>query len=654
MPAPKTCDTFPKLLDYNAEHLGTRPASRVKWWGIWQEYTWADVRQNVREIACGLASLGLKRGDKLAIVGDNRPYLYWSITAAQAVGAIPVPVYQDSAAKEMQFVLDHADIRFVVAEDQEQVDKMSEMKEQCPKLEKVVFGDARGMLNYEQSWLYSLDDLKRRGREFMEKNPGFYDEEVAKGKGSDIAIINYTSGTTGVPKGVMLSFDNVIIMARTAVEFEGITDKDEILAYLPMAWIGDAAFSIAQSHIAGFCVNCPESANTVLQDLREIGPAYFFAPPAIFENLLTTVMIRMEDAAWFKRKIFAYYMKLARDVGLRILDGKPVSVLERINYWIGKILIYGPLKNTLGLSRVHLGYTAGEAIGPDIFIFFRSMGINLKQLYGQTESSVFVTIQLNGDVRADTVGVAVEGVELKFDKSGELLFRSPGVFQEYYKNDKATKEAKTADGFVHSGDAGFIDDEGHLRIIDRAKDVGRMKDGTMFPPKFIENKLKFFPFIKEAVAFGHQRDQVAAMISIDLEAAGNWAERKGIAYSSYQELAANGEVYDLIQANIEQVNADLAEDTNLAATQINRFVLLHKELDADDGELTRTRKVRRRFIAEKYDGIVKGLYSDKDRVKVEAKVTFEDGRTGMVKADLEIRKAKTVASASAGKTKKAA
>lgn len=657
MPAPKTCDTFPKLLDYNAEHLGSRPASRVKWLGIWQEYTWAEVRRNVREIACGLADLGLKRGDKLSVVGDNRPYLYWSITAAQVLGAVPVPVYQDSAVKEMQFVLDHADIRFVIAEDQEQVDKMIEMKDQCPKLEKVVFGDPRGMLNYEQPWLYSLDEIKRRGREFMDKNPGFYDQEVAKGKGSDIAIINYTSGTTGVPKGVVLSFDNVIIMARFAVDFEGITDTDQILAYLPMAWIGDAAFSIAQSHIAGFCVNCPESAATVLQDLREIGPAYFFAPPAIFENLLTTVMIRMEDAAWFKRKLFAYYMKVARDVGLRILDRKPVSILKRINYWIGWLLIYGPLKNTLGLSRVRLSYTAGEAIGPDIFIFFRALGINLKQLYGQTESSVFVTIQLNGDVRADTVGIAVEGVEIKFTKSGELLFRSPGVFQNYYKNDKATKEAMTADGFVHSGDAGFIDDDGHLRIIDRAKDVGRMNDGTMFPPKFIENKLKFFPFIKEAVAFGHQRERVAAMISIDLEAVGNWAERRGIAYSSYQELAANEAVYDLVQGNVEQVNADLAEDTNLAATQISRFVLLHKELDADDGELTRTRKVRRRFIAEKYDQIIKGLYSTKDRVKVEAKITFEDGRTGVVKADLAIRDAKTfepVVAGLAGKTKKAA
>jgi len=642
-------DTIPKLLDYNAKHRAKRPATRVKWWGIWQEFTWSDVHRNVQEIACGFATLGLKRGDKVSIIGDNRPYLYWTIVASQSLGAIPVPIYQDSVANEMQFVLEHAESRFVVAEDQEQVDKMIELKDRCPKIEKVVFGDPRGMLHYETEWLYNLEDIKRRGREFMAENPDFYAQEVAKGKGSDTAIINYTSGTTGKPKGVMLSYDNVIIMAREAAKFEGVKETDEILAYLPMAWIGDACFSIAQSYISGFCVNCPESAGTVLADLREIGPTYFFAPPAIFENLLTTVRIRMEDAAPFKRRIFDYYMKLARRVGIKILDGEPVSFFDRMNYKLGELLIYGPLKNALGFTRVRLAYTAGEAIGPDIFIFFRSMGMNLKQLYGQTEASVFVTIQENSGVRADTVGIAIDQVELKFEENGELLFRSPGVFQEYYKNPEATKETKTEDGFVRTGDAAFLDDEGHLRIIDRAKDVGRMQDGTMFPPKFIENKLKFFPFIKEAVAFGHERDKVTAMISIDLEAVGNWAERNGLAYGSYQDLAERDEVYGQLQANVESVNADLAEDSNLAGTQIHRFVLLHKELDADDGELTRTRKVRRRFIAEKYGQVIEALYSDQDRVKVEAEMTFEDGRTGVVKANLKLSEAKTVAAAAGSK-----
>jgi long-chain acyl-CoA synthetase len=638
-------DTFPKLLEHNATVRGSRPASRVKWLGIWQEYSWADVRRNVSEMACGFAALGIQRGDRISVVGDNRPYLYWSMVAAQAIGAIAVPVYQDSAAKEMRYVLDHAEIKLVIAEDQEQVDKMVELKEDCPKLERVVYGDPRGMLNYDQPWLFSLEEVRRRGREFMAKNPGFYEAEVEKGKGTDAALINYTSGTTGAPKGVVLTYDNFIIMARNAAEFEGLTDRDEILAYLPMAWVGDVSLSLAQSFIVGFCANCPESANTVLNDLREIGPTYFFAPPRIYENLLTTVMVRMEDAGWLKRKLFNYYMGLARRVGVRLLEGKPVGLLDRLNYQLGKLLVYGPLKNTLGFSRIRLGYTAGEAIGPDIFDFFRSLGMNLKQLYGQTEAAVFVTIQTNDDVRSDTVGIAVKDVELKFTPEGEVMYRSPGVFQEYYRNPEATAETKTADGWVHTGDAGFLDDTGHLRIIDRAKDVGRLNDGTLFPPKFIENKLKFFPFIKEAVAFGHERDFVTAMISIDLEAVGNWAERRGLAYASYQDLAAKREVYDLVQGNIEQVNRDLAEDSNLAGTQIHRFVLLHKELDPDDGELTRTRKVRRRFIAEKYDQVIQGLYSGADTVKVEAQVTFEDGRTGMVRAELAIRDAATVAAA---------
>ncbi|MDJ0949253.1 MAG: AMP-binding protein [Alphaproteobacteria bacterium] len=629
-------DTFPKLLLKNVKERGDQPAMREKDFGIWQTWTWQQQLDEIHALACGLADLGAKRGDRIAIVGDNRPQLYWAIVAAQALGAIPVPVYQDSGAAEMQYVLDHAEIRFAVVEDQEQVDKLIEIKDQCPLLERIVFKDERGMRNYRQPFLTHLIELQEHGRAFDKANPDFFLSEIAKGAGSDTAIILYTSGTTGKPKGVLLSSDNLIITARNSAEIEGLNDREEMLSYLPMAWVGDNIFSVGQSYVCGFCASCPESGATVMHDLREIGPTYFFAPPRIFENILTTVMIRMEDAGWLKRKMFQYFMDLARRVGTRIIDKEPVSAWDRFLYSVGSLLVYGPLKNTLGFSRVRLAYTAGEAIGPDIFDFFRALGMNLKQLYGMTEASVFVTIQPDGEIKPDTVGVAVPDVEIKIAENSEVLFRSPGVFMEYYKNPEATRETKTADGWVHTGDAGFIGDDNHLRIIDRAKDVGKLNNGAMFAPKYIENKLKFFPFIKEAVAFGDQRDTVTAMISIDLEAVGNWAERRGLAYASYQDLASKTEVYDLIRDNVAQVNRDLATDSHLAGSQIHRFVLLHKELDADDGELTRTRKVRRNFIREKYDQIITALYSGADQVNVEAQVTFEDGRTGMIKADLEI------------------
>jgi long-chain acyl-CoA synthetase len=634
-------DTFPKLLDLNAERFADRPAIREKQYGIWQSWSWAEARDEIKALACGLAATGLKRGDKLAIVGDNRPRLYWSMVAAQAIGAIPLPVYQDAVAAEMQFVLDHGEARFAVAEDQEQVDKLIETKDRCPRIEKILYDQGRGMRNYEHPFLLSLDDVQARGRELLARDPGFYDREVARGKGDDIAIILYTSGTTGQPKGVVLSFDNIVVTSRNSIEFQNLQVDEEVLAYLPMAWVGDNIFSIGQSYVTGFCVNCPESSGTVMQDLREIGPTYFFAPPRIWENLLTTVMIRMEDAGWLKRRMFHYFMKLARRVGMDILDGRKVALGDRLLYWLGSLLVYGPLKNTLGFSRVRQAYTAGEAIGPDIFEFFRSLGLNIKQLYGSTEASVFVTLQPDGAIKPDTVGVPVKGVELKIADNGEVLFRSPGVFREYYKNPEATAETKTADGWVHTGDAGIMGTDGQLKIVDRAKDVGRLDDGTIFAPKFLENKLKFFPSIKEAVAFGHGRDQVTAMISIDLEAVGSWAERHNLAYSSYQELAAKPEVYALVQGCVEQVNRDLADDPALAGSQIRRFVLLHKELDADDGELTRTRKVRRGFVADKYCAIVEALYSGRDVVDVEAQIKFDDGRTGLIKAKLAIRDAAT-------------
>jgi long-chain acyl-CoA synthetase len=469
-----------------------------------------------------------------------------------------------------------------------------------------------------------------------ERDPGFLDQAIDEGSGADTAVILYTSGTTGTPKGVVLSHENLLVTSRNAAEFDHITPDTNSLAYLPMAWVGDNIFSFSEAFVAGFCVNCPESGATVMQDMREIGPDFYFGPPRIFENLLTMVMIRMEDAGWIKRKLFHYFMGVARRAGGRILDHQSVSLWDRLLYGVGELLIFGPLKNTLGMSRIRVAYTAGEAIGPELFDFYRSLGINLKQLYGQTEAAVFVTMQRDGEVRSETVGTAFTDVELKIAENSEVLYRSPGVFQEYYKNPEATAETKTPDGWVKTGDAGYVDEEGHLRIIDRAKDVGKMNDGSMFAPKYIENKLKFYQYIKEAVTFGDQKDYASAFINIDLDAVSNWAERNNITYGGYQEIASHDKVRGLIEDCIAKVNEDLAADSHLRSSQIQRFIILHKELDADDGELTRTRKVRRRIIAEKYGTLIDALYSGQQHVEVESQVTFEDGSTGSLHADLKI------------------
>lgn len=634
-------DTFPKLLQSHVKLRPDQDAIREKALGIWQSWSWAEAATEIRALACGLASLGLKSGEKLAIIGDNRPRLYWSMTAAQALGAVPVPLYQDAVADEMAYVLDNADVKIALVEDQEQVDKMLEIRDRCPKLEHIIFDDTRGLRHYQQDFLHDYEKIQQAGVEFDREQPNYYDQEVAAGSGDEISIMLYTSGTTGHPKGVMLSNDNVIITARNGIIREGLTSKEEVLAYLPMAWVGDNLFSYAQSYVAGFCVSCPEDATTVAHDLREIGPTYYFAPPRVYENMLTQVMIRMEDAAKIKRDIFSYFMEHARKVGVKILNREPVSLKDSLLYKLGNILVYGPLKDVLGLRRTRLAYTAGEAIGPEIFDFYRSLGINIKQLYGQTECMVFICVQPDGEVFADTVGTPAIDVEIKIDDNGEIMYRSPGVFQSYYKNPESTASTKTEDGWVHTGDAGYFDDKnGHLKIIDRAKDVGKLNDGTLFAPKYIENKLKFFSFVKEAVVYGNERDFSTAFINIDLDAVGNWAERRNMAYSGYIDLAGQDEVYQLIKECIDKVNQDLSQDSRLGNSQIRRFLILHKELDADDGELTRTRKVRRNFVGDRYDILVEALYSDRSQCHVETQVTFEDGRTGMLEADIKIWDAK--------------
>ncbi|MGE5116464.1 MAG: AMP-dependent synthetase/ligase [Betaproteobacteria bacterium] len=641
--------TFPQLMLAHAAARPDAPALREKEYGIWQTLTWRQLAALVRALACGLGAAGLQRGQHLVVIGENRPRLYATMLAAQSLGAVPVPLYQDAVAAEYVFPINNAEVGFAVVEDQEQVDKLLEIRPQCAQLARIWYDDPRGLRHYREPGLAALDALVEAGRAEDAARPTLFDEAVQQGRPDDVAALFFTSGTTGHPKGVVHSHHTLIDRARAGAAFDKLGADEEVLAYMPPAWIGQNIFSYAQWLACGYVVNCPESASTVTIDLKEVGPTYYFAPPRIFEGLLTSVMIRMEDAGRLKRWMFQHYLAVARRVGPALIDGKPVRWVDRLRYRLGDVLVYGPLRNTLGFSRVRVAYTAGEAIGPDLFTFYRSIGINLKQLYGSTETAVFVCLQPDHEVRADTVGVPIEGVEIEVLASGEILVRSPGLLKGYYKNPQATAEVLDADGWYHTGDAGFVDAAGHLRIIDRAKDVGRLRggpaDGAMFAPKYIENKLKFFPYIKEAVAFGDGRDKVCAFINIDFEAVGNWAERRNLPYAGYTDLAGKPEVHELVRECVEKVNADLASDERLAGSQVSRFLVLHKELDADDGELTRTRKVRRGAIADKYGVLVDALYAGKAVQHVETQVRFEDGRTGTVAADLRIVDAKTFAPA---------
>ena len=632
--------TFPQLLLKHAAERPNAPAMREKEYGIWQARSWADMATLVEQLVCGLHEMGLQRGEHMVVIGSNRPQLYATMLAIQSLGAIPVPLYQDAVAQECVFPINNAEVRFAFAEDQEQVDKLLEIRDKCPQLSNVFYEDPRGLRNYDEPGLMALDALMASGKAYAAANPAFFKAAVQKVSPDDVAGMFYTSGTTGNPKGVVHTHNSLIDRAQAGADFDKLTSKEEVLAYLPPAWIGQNIFSYAQWLCCGYVVNCPESASTVTIDLKEVGPTYYFAPPRIFEGLLTGVMIRMEDASRLKRKMFHRFMDVAKRVGPALMDGKPMGLIDSLLYRLGNVLVYGPLRNNLGFSRVRVAYTAGEAIGPDLFTFYRSIGINLKQLYGSTETAVFVCLQPDNHARADTVGVPIEGVQLRVADNGELLVKSPGLLKEYYKDPAATAEVLTADGWYHTSDAGFLDASGHLKIIDRVKDVGHLKggnfDGAMFAPKYVENKLKFFPHIKEVVAYGDGRDKVCVMVNIDFDAVGNWAERRNLPYAGYTDLAQKPEVYQLIKECVEKVNADLSADTLLAGSQVSRFLVLHKELDADDGELTRTNKVRRGFIAEKYQPLVDALYSGKTEQFIETVVKFEDGRSGSVSATLKI------------------
>lgn len=633
--------TLPQLLIINAQKYGrNKIAIREKDLGIWQSYSWQDYLENTRLFALGLAALGFRRGDKLSVIGDNRPQLYFAQMAALCLGGIPVPLYQDAIERELEYIIAHSEAKFIVAEDQEQVDKMLALRGKIPSMEMIIYDDPRGMRNYKQPYLKSFTEVQRLGREFAQTHPNYFEEEVSKGKPEDIALIAYTSGTTGNPKGVVLTHANLLTNVRLIKKAEDYRDTDQTMAYLPMAWIGDSIYSLAMLFDIGFTTNCPEASSTVLRDMREIGPTIIFCPPRIWENILTNILVKMEDAAWIKQKMFNYFIEVAREVSTRELRKEPIPLKLRLLYALGEYLVYAPLRDNLGMSKLRFAYTAGAALGPEVFQFYRSIGINLKQVYGLTETSAMCTYQPDDEVKLETVGKSLPGIELRITESGEVLIKSPGVFQGYYKNPEATAEA-LKNGWLHTGDAGIIDKDNHLIIIDRAKDVSTLANGTIFAPQYIENKLKFSPYIKEAVTIGQGKDYVTAMINIDMQSVGNWAERKNVSYTSYTDLSQKPEVYDLITQEVRKVNASLAKEEKLRQAQIRRFLILHKELDPDDAEITRTRKLRRGFIAQKYADLINALYSDKERIEVETKITYEDGRTANIRAFLKIREVET-------------
>jgi long-chain acyl-CoA synthetase len=623
--------TLPRLLRHNAQTMAERPALREKNRGIWQTYSWARYYEEVRDAALGLAAHGFRRGDKLAVIGDNRPRLYWAQLAAQCLGGVAVPVYQDSIAAELVHVLNHAEISVIVAEDQEQVDKILSLKDRLPALKLVVYDDPRGMRRYATGLLESFDEVQDSGRAFGTANPAYLDREIDKGAPDDLALLNYTSGTTGNPKGVMLSHANLLSAAEAFAAAEHLRGSDEILCYLPMAWIGDSLLSLVLALLVGFVANCPEGPETVQRDLRELGPTIIIAPPRIWENLLTSLRVRAGDATPLKRRLFEFFQRLADRAELLRAEDKKLPPAMRLGLALGEFLVYAPVRDQLGFRRARLVYTGGAPLGPDAFRFFRSFGVNLKQVWGATELSGLASLQPDGEANPDTVGPVLAGTEVRISREGEVLIRSNGVFQGYYKQPEATEETLTVDGWYRTGDSGYVDERGHLVVIDRAKDVGKLDDGTTFAPQFVENKLKFSPFIGEAIVFGHQRPFVAAIVAIDLGTAGSWAERRNLAYTSFQDLSGKPEVRELIGTEVRRANQTLP-----ARARIRRIALLNKEFDADDAEITRTRKIRRRFVAEKYAAVVEAFYAGAHAVELATEITYEDGRKATLNATIAI------------------
>ncbi len=625
-------DTFPKLLARNAERFGDRKvAMREKEFGIWQEFTWREYHEHVRDFSLGLVSLGLSPGDKVAIIGDNRPEWVWAEIAAQAAGAVPLGLYQDSTLKEVAYVIDHSDSSFVVAEDQEQVDKILDMKEQLPKVRYIVYSDPRGMRNYKEPFLLDFKEVENFGRELGQKDPGLYERKLAASGIEDLALICYTSGTTGFPKGAMLSYKNLLKMAANLMEVDPKIEKDEFVSFLPLAWIGEQMMCLSSALLTGFTVNFPEKPETVQENIREIGPTIMFSPPRIWENMTSMVQVKVMDASWLKRTMYHWAVPVGYEYADTVFRKRSPSLGLLFKHRLAYYLVFRALKDRLGLLRIRTASTGGAALGPDVFKFFNAMGVNLKQIYGQTEISGISCIHREGEINFDSVGMPIPETEITLSDTGEILSRSPSVFLGYYKNPEET-EKTLSDGWLHSGDAGYFTEDGQLVVIDRVKDVMHLNDRTRFSPQFIENKLKFSPYIKECVCLGNSRDFIASMICIDYPNVGKWAESRRISYTTYTDLASKPEVVELIMTEVAKVNETLPE-----TTRIRKFVLLYKELDADDDELTRTRKVRRAFVGDRYCHVIEGIYRGERSIPIDAVIKYQDGKTSNIKTTLAVK-----------------
>jgi long-chain acyl-CoA synthetase len=623
--------TIPKLfLQASRKYGDKKVAMREKEFGIWIPITWREYYENVKHIALGMVSLGLERGDKVAMIGDNRPEALWAEMAAMCAGGVGVWLFQDSLIDEVQYIINHSDAKLMVGEGQEEVDKCLMIKDKCPKLKKMVWDDPKGMRGYDDPILISVKELMRMGEAMDQKEPGFFVDMIMKGKGDDICLLFYTSGTTALPKGALLTHYNMLTMGQNLMRVDPYYETDDFVSYLPFAWIGEQMMSISCGIQAGFTLNFPEEPETAQENIREIGPHVMFAPPRVYEQMVRNVQVKYLDATWSKRKAYEWAMKIGYHVAESKFMKKPTPWHWKALDILAHLGVHKKLKDHLGLSRIRDTYTGGAAMGPDHFRFFHAIGVNLKQIYGQTEIAGISVLHRDGDIKFDTVGKPIPETEVKITPDGEIISKSPSVFVGYYKMPEETTKT-LRDGWLHSGDTGFIDTEGHLVVFDRTKDVMTLSDGTKFAPQYLETRLKFSPYIRDVWAIGDNRPYVTSVVCIDYAVVGNWAEARNIAYTSYPELSQMPDVYDLVQKEIMKMNHDLPP-----IARIKKFVNLYKEFDADDDELTRTRKLRRAFVEDRYKDIVSGLYSDTNSVHMDTNITYEDGRVIHIITDLKV------------------